>query len=255
MSRAALSVCIITLDEERNLPDCLASVAWADEVVILDSASTDRTRAIAEAAGARVHVRPFAGHVAQKNAAAALATHRWILGLDADERVTPALRRSIEAALGADDPAIAAYAVSRRTRYLGRWIRHSGWYPEWRVRLWRAGAGRWGGDDPHDRLEVAGRVERLPGDLEHEGFRSLAAHLAKIDAHSTAAARSLHAKGARPGAAKLFLRPAARFARMYVVERGFLDGLRGLVLASMGAMYVFSKYLKLWERWRAASRR
>ncbi|MCA9772370.1 MAG: glycosyltransferase family 2 protein, partial [Myxococcales bacterium] len=169
---------------------------------------------------------------------------------DADERVTSTLRRSIEEALARGDPAVSGYALCRRTRYLGRWIRHSGWYPEWRVRLWRADRGRWGGFDPHDRVEVGGRVERLRGDLEHEGFPSIEAHLVKVDAHTTAAARSLRARGVRAGLGKLVLRPPARFFRMYVLERGFLDGTRGLLIAVIGGYYVLSKYAKLRELWR-----
>lgn len=247
MPRPPISACIITRNEEANLPDCLASVAWCEEIVVVDSESTDRTREIAEAAGARVIVQPFLGHVQQKNLAMDRAAHEWVLSLDADERATPALRASIEEALARDGDRFDGYRMTRRTFYLGRWIDHSGWYPEWRVRLWRRSRARWSGVNPHDHVRPEGPVGTLRGDLEHFSYRSVEAHLRQVNAFTTIQAREKRARGEAPSLAKMLFNPPARFLRMYVLRRGFLDGFPGLALAAIGAFYVFSKYVKLWE--------
>jgi glycosyltransferase involved in cell wall biosynthesis len=244
---------VITRDEERNLPRCLASARFADDVVVLDSGSTDRTVELAKAAGARVFVEPFRGHVAQKARAVELAKHDWVLCLDADEEVSPELARSIEAALAApDDP--PGFDVPRKTSYAGRFIEHSGWWPEWRVRLFDRRRGRWTGADPHDRVELDGPAGRLAGPLNHFPYRDVSHHLAKVNAYTTTMAQGLHEKGRRCRVSDLLVRPPARFLRMYVARRGFLDGVHGLVLATMGAFYVFLKYAKLWELGRSNGR-
>lgn len=247
MARPPVSACIITLNEEANLPDCLASVAWCEEIVVVDSESADRTREIAEAAGARVLVQPFLGHVEQKNFALDRATHDWVLSVDADERVTPELRASIEAALAEDGERFDGYRMTRHTFYLGRWIDHSGWYPEWHVRLWRRSKARWSGVNPHDHVHPEGPVGTLRGDLQHFSYRSVEAHLRQVNSFTTIQAREKRARGERPSLAKLLFNPAGRFLRMYVWRRGFLDGFPGLALAAIGAFYVFSKYAKLWD--------
>ncbi len=246
MARRPVSVCVITKDEEENLPDCLESVKWADEIVVVDSRSTDRTREIAAAAGARVIERDFPGHVEQKNFALEQAGGDWVLCLDADERCTPALREAIRAVL-AGDPPLAGYAVRRHAFHLGRWIDHGGWYPDRKLRLFDRRRGRWGGRNPHDRVEVEGPVGRLEGDLLHLSYRSLSDHLRQIDFFTTIAAREKRARGERPSLARLVLHPPGKFLRMYLLKGGFLDGVPGLVVASMGSWYVFLKYAKLRE--------
>ena len=249
-----LSVCIITLNEEDNLPRCLASVAGlAQQIVVLDSGSTDRTRELAAAAGAEVSVREFRGHVEQKNAALQLATQDWILSLDADEWLDDALREQVARLVGGAAPAdVEGYELDRRSLYLGKWIDHCGWAPQWRLRLVRRGRARWTGMDPHDRLEVPGRVERLAGRLGHRPYRDLADHVAKVNRYTDLMARRRREAGVRPAPFALLLRPPARFARMYLLRAGFLDGWRGLVVSCMGAYYVFLKYAKLREAWREA---
>jgi glycosyltransferase involved in cell wall biosynthesis len=256
MPRAPVSVCIITKDEEANLPDCLASAAWADEIVVLDSGSTDRTREIAAAARARVEVHPFDGHIEQKNRALALARHDWVLCLDADERLSPELAASVQAAL--EDPrGHDGFECARRTWHLGRWIRHGGWYPDTKLRLFRRSRGRWGGRNPHDHvaMDAGARVGRLEGDLLHYSYRDLSAHLRQVDFLTTIAAREKRAAGVRAGFFSLAFRPAGKFLRMYLLKAGFLDGAAGFVIAVTGAYYVFLKYAKLRELERAADAR
>jgi glycosyltransferase involved in cell wall biosynthesis len=247
-----LSVCIITLNEEDNLPRCLASVAGlAQQVVVLDSGSTDGTQRIAAAAGADVSIREFRGHVEQKNAALELAQHDWVLSLDADEWLDDALRAEIARLVGGAAPAdLDGYELDRRSLYLGAWIDHCGWAPQWRLRLVRRGRGRWTGMDPHDRLEVQGRVARLPGRLGHRPYRDLADHVAKVNRYTDLMAARRRQAGVRSPPLALLLRPPARFLRMYLLRAGFLDGWRGLVVSGMGAYYVFLKYAKLREAWR-----
>jgi glycosyltransferase involved in cell wall biosynthesis len=254
LPRRPLSLCVITRDEERNLARCLDSAAFADDVVVLDSGSTDGTVELARARGARVFVEPFRGHVAQKNRAIELAQHAWVLSLDADEEVSPPLRAAIERALegGADGPgAVAGYALARKTAYAGRFIEHGGWWPEWRVRLFDRSRARWAGEDPHDRIELDGTPARLEGALHHYAYRDLAHHVEKVNRYTTTMAAGLHARGVRFRAFDLVTHPPAHFLKMYVLRRGFLDGWRGLVLATIGAFYVFLKYAKLWELERA----
>jgi glycosyltransferase involved in cell wall biosynthesis len=246
MSRRPVSACIITRNEEVNLPDCLASVRWADEVVVVDSRSTDRTREIAAAAGARVIERDFAGHIEQKNFAVGEARNDWVLCIDADERLSPELAASVRAAL--EDPAPAeAYECARLTFHVGRPIRHGGWYPDRKTRLFDRRRARWGGRNPHDHVEVDGRTGRLAGDLLHYSYRSISDHLRQIDFFTTISAREKREAGERSSFARMALRPAWKFLRMYVLKGGFLDGKAGFIVAATGAYYVFLKYAKLRE--------
>lgn len=253
MSRPRISVCIVAMNEEAKIADCLKSAAFADEFVVVDSHSRDRTREIAASAGARVIERDWPGHVAQKQFAIEAATHDWVLCLDADERVSPELQASILAAMERPDLP-DGFEFARLTRYLGRWIRRGGWYPDVKLRLFRRAAGRWTGTNPHDRVEVRGRVERLAGDLHHLSYDSIADHLRTIDSFTTIAAREKHAAGERAGVADLVLRPAGKFLRMYVAKLGFLEGFAGFHVAATGAFYVYLKYAKLREMDRADGR-
>lgn len=246
MTPPRLSVCIVAMDEEDRLADCLRSAGFADEWIVVDSHSKDRTREIAAELGARVIERDWPGHVQQKNFALDQAQHDWVLCLDADERVSPELAASIREALARPELP-AGFECARRTWYLGRWIRHGGWYPDRKLRLFRRSAGRWGGTNPHDHVHVEGRVERLAGDLLHYSYRSLSDHLRTIDNFTTIAAREKHAAGVRAGVLDVTLRPLGKFLRMYVVRAGFLDGWPGWAAAVSGAYYVFLKYAKLRE--------
>ncbi len=251
-----LSVCIITRNEEDNLPRCLASVAeLAAQIVVVDSLSTDRTVAIAREAGAEVTSQEFLGHVKQKQLALGLAREDWVLSLDADEWLDGELRAAVAevvsagAGTGGTPGTPVGYALNRRSFYLGAWIDHGGWSPEWRLRLVRRGRASWTGVDPHDRLEADGPVARLPGRLNHRPYRNLADHLAKVNRYTDIMVARRLERGERPSLFKLVTRPPFKFLKMYVLRAGFLDGWRGVVVAGMGCFYVFMKYAKL----RAAS--
>jgi glycosyltransferase involved in cell wall biosynthesis len=263
----SLAVCIITLNEQDDLPRCLASVAGlAAQLVVVDSLSTDGTQQIAREAGAELYERPFAGHVQQKQYALEHAREDWVLCLDADEWLDERLRAEISGIVGAaaaggvqEDvqggtpdgvDGVVGYELNRRNEYLGDWIDHCGWSPEWRLRLVRRGRARWTGRDPHDRLDADGRVARLGGRLLHQPYRDLAEHVAKVNRYTDTVARLRYEAGDRPSLGALLLRPPARFLRMYLLRAGFLDGWRGLVVSAMGGVYVFLKYAKLRARWR-----
>jgi glycosyltransferase involved in cell wall biosynthesis len=244
--RASLSVAIITLNEERNLPACLESVRWAEELVVCDSGSHDRTLEIAHAYGARTYRdlwRGFAGH---KNLAVERCGMPWVLVMDADERVTPELRAEIERIL-ADPAAADGYWVPRRNYFLGRWIRGGGWHPDATVRLFRRGRGRFAERAVHEAVVVEGAVGRLHASLEHFTYDSIGAYLTRMDRYSTLAAMELHHGGRTACVTDLLVRPAWTGLRMLCLQGGWRDGWRGLILAGLYASYVFSKYAKLWE--------
>jgi len=243
--RPSLSVAIICKNEARNMGDALASVAWAEEIVVVDSGSTDETAALARAAGARVLEHPWEGHIRQKNFAAGQCAGPWILSIDADERVTPELRASIEREL--ENPKFEAYRVSRLCWFMNRWIRHEGWYPDAKVRLWKQGAGRWGGYDPHDDVNVDGLVGRLDGDLHHYVYRDVQHNLLTIARYSSIMARELHQRGRRAHVWDLVLRPPLVFLKKLILRLSILDGFPGLVIATTSAFSVYAKYAKLWE--------
>ena len=250
--RPTLAVCVIALNEEDRIGDCLASVSFADEILLVDSGSTDRTVAIARELGARVVVRDWPGYAAQKNFALGQVAADWVLSIDADERVSPELAAEIRALLAAAPAGLAGASVPRRTWYLGRWIRHGGWYPDRKVRLVRRGRGRWEGEHIHERLGVDGAVRALGGDLLHFTYRGIADHLQTIDRFTTEAARGMAARRRRWAALGMLVNPPLKFLKMYLLKAGFLDGLPGLVVAVLGSYYVFLKYAKLWELRRGA---
>jgi glycosyltransferase involved in cell wall biosynthesis len=244
--RPHVSACLVTRNEEDRLGDCLASLDWCDEILVVDSHSTDRTREVAHAAGARVIERDWPGHVAQKEFAIRQAQHDWVLCIDADERVSPELAKEIGALRDAGFPGFAGWKLSRVSSYLGRTIRHGTWYPDPKLRLFDRRRGRWAGRDPHDRVELEGAVGRLRGELLHHPYRNLEEHLATIDRYTTIMAAELHREGRRARLRDLVLRPPARFFVYYVVRGGWRDGWRGLLMASLAAHYVRMKYFKLW---------
>ena len=246
--RPPLSVAVITLNEEARLGPCLASVAgWADEIVVVDSGSADRTVEVARAFTNQVSAHPFQGYGAQKNLALARCRHEWVLSLDADERVTPELRAEIDRVLGRE-PAETGFAVPRRNLFGGVWLRHGGLYPDYQLRLLRRAASRFRDPAVHESAETAGPTGRLQAALVHESYQGVADFVARANRYSDLAAREL-AAGRRPGGvAALLVRPAWRFFSMYVVRRGFLDGRPGLVVAVLYAYYVFLRAAKAQER-------
>lgn len=242
-----ISAAIITLDEEENLGRCLASLRGiADEAIVVDSGSTDGTERIAREAGAAFVAQPWLGYGPQKNLAVDRAAHEWVLSLDADEALSDALRASL-LRLKAEGPRADAYEVSRLNWYCGRFLRHSGWYPDRKVRLWRRGAARWADATIHELAEVAPgmRVERLGGDLLHYTIRDRAQHLRTIEKFTTLSADALLREGRAGEAWKRFVSPAATFLRGYVVKLGFLDGRAGFDVCRLSAYATWLKYAKL----------
>ncbi len=243
--RPGLSACIIAMNEEDRLGDCLHSLAFCDEILVVDSHSTDRTRELASELGARVIERDWPGHVAQKEFAIRAAQHDWVLCVDADERVTPALQAEIEVLRDGGFHGHAGWRFPRLANYLGTWVRHGTWYPDRQLRLFDRRRGRWGGHDPHDKVVLEGSIGTLKGDLLHYTYRNFREHLRTIDTYTTIMARGLYDRGRRASVADLVLRPAVRFLRFYVIGRGFLLGWQGLMLAYLVAHYVRLKYAKL----------
>jgi len=243
---AGLSACVIARNECDRIGECLASLSFCEETLVVDAHSSDGTAELCRARGARVIERDWPGFVAQKDFAVRAAAHDWVLCIDADERISPELREEIEALRAAGFGARAGYRVPRRSAYLGRWIRHGSWHPDRQLRLFDRRRGRWSGFDPHDRVELDGPAGVLRGELLHLPYRSFADHLATIERYTTIRARELHVRGRRARLVDLMLRPAWRFLRFYAIEAGFLDGWRGLLLAYLAAHYVRLKYAKLW---------
>jgi len=250
MTPPRLSVVIVTRNEEERIRACLEAVAWADELIVVDAESEDKTASIARELTDHVIVRPWPGYAAQKNHGLELARGAWILSLDADEIVSPTLRADVERVVAADGPA-DGYAVPRRNIFWGRWVRHGGLYPDWQVRLFRRGRGRFSAQAVHESVQVDGVVGRLAGHLEHRSYRDVSDFLTRADRYSTLAAEDLIARGRRVRAWEFVVRPAGRFLGMYVLERGVLDGWRGFLLAVLYAYYVLIRCAKVWERTRA----
>lgn len=248
-----ISACVITLNEADRIDACLASLAFCDELLVVDSGSGDGTRELAAARGARVIEHAFEGFRAQKDFAVSQASHDWVLCLDADERVTPALRASIEAARGRGFSDAAGYRFARCTDYFGAFLRHGNAYPDRVLRLFDRRRGGWrAGREIHEHAVVDGVVVTLAGDLEHLAYRSLDDQLARYRRYATMMADDMHARGRRGRLANLVVNPAWRFLRGYVLRAGFLDGWRGFVFACMEADYVREKFARLWLRGRTA---
>jgi glycosyltransferase involved in cell wall biosynthesis len=241
-----LSVCIITYNEEANIREALESVKWADDIVVVDARSTDRTVEIARAYTERVIVRDWPGYVAQRNFALAQARYEWVLSLDADERLSPALQEEIQR-LCATEMGADAYYIPRRSYFLERWIAHAGWYPDYKIRLFRKTCACWQGGEVHESLRVTGTVRYLRGDLLHYSYRDLAHNMQTIDRYSTFGAQKLFATGKCARWYDLTLRPAWTFLKKYLLRQGFRDGYQGLCIAVLTSYANFAKYAKLWE--------
>lgn len=241
-----LSVTIITKDEESDIAGAIASVAWADEVVIVDSQSSDRTVEIARGAAAPVVVivREWKGYIEQKNFAAEQASHDWILSLDADERVTPALAAEIRRVMQA--PGHTAYEMPRLTWHLGQWIRGTDWYPDYQTRLYNRRKARWTGRYVHESVAVDGTRGRLTGELQHLAYRDISDHLETIDRYTAHAARQMFESGRRASVSDLAFHGPLAFLRNYIARGGFRLGRVGLIVSTMNAYYVFLKFAKLW---------
>ncbi len=242
---AKLSVILITKNEAANIRACLESVAWADEIIVVDSGSSDDTVAIAHEFTPRVYAHDWPGFGAQKNRALGYATNEWVFSIDADERVTPELRAAIEAVLRKDDGTCSAYRVSRLSSYCGRFMRHSGWYPDHIVRLFKRNEAGFSDSLVHESIEVSGQVGKLDGELLHYSYENLEQVLDKANHYSSAAAQMMLQRGKTASLSGAVLRGLWAFMRTYFLRRGFLDGREGFMVAVSNAEGTYYRYLKL----------
>jgi glycosyltransferase involved in cell wall biosynthesis len=242
-----LTVITLALNEERNIAQCLESVRWADEVIVVDSGSTDRTVEIARQFTDRVLSVEWQGYGATKNVALRQAQCEWVLWLDADERVPGELAKEIRAIVRKGEASAEAYSVARRAYFLGRWIKHCGWYPSRVTRLFLREKGKFSENRVHEHLVIDGRTAVLQHDLLHFTDPDLTHYFAKFNRYTSLAAEDMKASGRTASAADLVFRPPFMFLKMYVLRRGFLDGVQGLILCVVSSAYVFTKYAKLWE--------
>jgi len=246
MEAVPVTATIIAFNEAANIQAALESLSWADEIIVVDSESTDDTVAIARRYTDKVIVRPWPGYIAQKNFAAEQASHDWIFSLDADERVTQALANELTSTIQAG-PKAAGYRVPRVTFHLGRWMRSTDWYPDYQLRLYDRRRARWSGKYVHESVRVDGQVADLRHELQHYAYRDLAHHFQTMDRYTTLAAKQMFEEGRRARFLDLVMHPPAAFFRNYVLRGGFRDGVPGLIVSAMNARYVGLKFAKLWE--------
>jgi len=241
-----ISVAVITKDEERNIRDCLESVSWADEVVVVDSGSADKTREICQNFKARFYLEEWKGFARQKNSAIEKTRNEWVLSLDADERVTPALQQEIVEIME-DGPSQDGYYIARKNFFLGHWIRRCGWYPDFNLRLFRKSRGRFQERTVHERVEVQGKVGYLKKPMEHRTYHTLSDFLQRMDRYSSLAAQQMQKEGRAYRFYDAFFRPPFTFLQMYLLRAGFVAGYRGFLLSVLYSFYTFAKYIKLKE--------
>ncbi len=240
-----LTVAVIALNAAERIGPCLASAGFADELLVVDSGSTDETVEVARRHGARVEQREWPGFGRQKQHAVSIARNDWVLCLDADERVTPRLERSIREALAGRR--YRAWRMARRNRFLGRWLAHGEGYPDWTVRLFHRASAGWSNDEVHEAVLTTTEVGRLDGDLLHDSAEDVFAYMEKQNRYSTLHARALYNQGLRAGYWRLAASPIARFLKFYILRLGFLDGGAGFAHIVVGCNNSFQKYLKLIE--------
>jgi len=245
-----ITVAIIALNASTQIGECLASVGFADEVLVVDSGSSDATVEIARRHGARVETRQWLGFGRQKQYAVSIAKHDWVLCLDVDERVTERLAASVRAAFAGSR--YHAYRLARRNRFLGRWLAHGEGYPDWTVRLFHRAHASWSNDEVHEAVLTTAEVGRLDGDLLHDSAQDIASYMAKQNRYTSLHAESLYRQGVRASYWRLFTSPLARFVKFYFMRLGFLDGGPGFAHIVIGCNNSFHKYLKLIELGKAA---
>lgn len=241
-----MSVVIITRNEEANIRECLESVRWADEIIVIDSGSLDKTAEICREFGVSLFIEPWKGFARQKNSAIEKSTRNWILSLDADERVTPELRDEINAVLQSENPK-DGYFIARKNFFLGRWIRRCGWYPDYNLRLFQRGKGLFGIREVHEAVELGGVAGHLTYPMEHHTYKSLEDFMERLDRYSTLAAQELFKEKRTYGIQHILFRPLYTFINMYVLRLGFIEGYYGFLLSVLYAFYTFLKYIKLRE--------
>lgn len=241
-----VSAVLITHNEEHNLRDALESVRWADEIIVVDSFSTDRSVEIAREYTDKVYQRPWPGYVDQKNFAVSKAQHEWIFSIDADERVSDLLKREIEE-WRKSETTFSGYFIPRKSFFLGRWIKHTSWYPDEKLRLFHRDRGRWAGGRVHESVYIADRTGRFEGELLHYSYRRVADYLQRLELYSTLAAQDYYERGKNIGFFTLTLNPFFTFIKNYIIKQGFRDGFPGLVISILASISAFFKYAKLWE--------
>jgi len=245
---------VITKNEEANIQDCLNSVGWVDELVVVDAESRDKTVELARACGAKVSVRPWPGFGLQKNFGMAQASSEWILILDADERVTEELHEEVKTCLVGWRPGgPVAYRIPRRNFFYGAWVRNGGVYPDYQVRLFRRGTARYNDVAVHENLIVDGEIGTLVGHLDHYTERRIRDHFKKFGLYTTLAAQERAKTSRTVGWTDLVFRPLVIWVKTFVLKQGFRDGVRGLIISVFASMYTFVKYAKLWDTTRQAA--
>lgn len=254
INRPTLACVMITKNEERNISDCLASIRWADDMIVIDAESDDKTVEIARACGAKVFVRPWPGFGLQKNFGIAQASSDWIMILDADERVTEELRGEVTNCIKGWRPgAPVAYRMPRRNFFYGAWVRGGGVYPDYQVRLFRRGIAQFNDVAVHENLIVDGEIGTMVEHLDHYGERNIQHHFRKFGLYTTLAAQEKAKTTHRVGRTHLLFRPLVILLKTYVVKQGYRDGVRGLIVCVFASMYTFVKYAKLWDATKRAA--
>jgi glycosyltransferase involved in cell wall biosynthesis len=245
--REKISACVITFNEEQKIARCLKSLQWCDEIVVLDSYSTDRTLEICRQFTDKIHQHAWMGYVGQRNMIRQLASMPWVLFMDADEEISPALRGEIEAEFSRGTGRFLGFEFPRKVYYVGRWIRHGEWYPDVKLRLFNKVYGRTEGQEPHDKVVVNGPVKRLKNPVWHYTYDDITDHLNTVNRFSSITARQRFVQKASFKWSDLLVRPLFRFVRGYFLRGGFLDGAHGLMIAVINSYGVFVKYAKHWE--------
>jgi glycosyltransferase involved in cell wall biosynthesis len=248
-----ISAIVIAFNEEKNIERCLQSLDWADEIVVIDSFSTDQTRVLSKKYTPRVIQHKWEGFVKQKIYATSQASYDWIFSIDADEEVSDQLKYEIMRIKQAG-PAVQAYQMPRKMFYLGKWITHGSWYPDYKVRLFNRQHGHWAGLDIHEYWQGKSRCEKLKGDLLHYSYENITDHINKINILTSQAAAEMLQKGEKDSYWNILINPFIKFCKSYFIQAGFSDGFVGLIIALLGSYYVFLKYLKLWELRHSASK-
>lgn len=245
-----LSVILIAKNEERNIKACLSSVEWADEIVVLvDSRTEDKTAELAQQFTTKVYTIEWRGYSSTKNVAIEKSTGEWIFWIDADERVTQELKDEIQRAISRSDD-VDGYMIPRLAHFLGRWIKHCGWYPGYVLRLFKRGSAHFNDALVHEGLEFEGKIGKLSQPLLHYTDREIEHYFRKYNEYTSLASKDIYRKGKKFHVIDLIFRPFFTFIKMYILRLGFLDGIQGLILSVFSANYVFTKYAKLWERLR-----
>ena len=251
VTRPKISACVITFNEEENIARCLDSLAWCDEIVVVDSFSTDGTAEICRTYTDRFYQHAWRGYIGQRNLIRRMADCPWILFLDADEEVSPKLKEEILSEFKEGAPPFYGYEFPRQVYYLGKWIRFGSWYPDYKLRLFLKDKGSIGGVEPHDQVYVNGRIKRMKNPIWHYTYRDISDHINTMNRFSAISAQAMYDQGRRFSWFDLLFRPAWRFFKGFVLRSGWLDGRRGFIIATINAFGVSAKYAKLWEIQRA----